>query len=151
MQETVKACIKRRRSPISINTTKKNVLQQFCSTPFFYLKFIKDLSAFPKNPEKAVLMYMYVMASTRMLYYYPDGAYLYEEMHLGCWKDHNTDKSFGTRDFHTILMDDYNGLSLVHCLPGCKNLGFRYAAIEVSEIALEKIIIYLIKCYLCVI
>ena len=54
-------------------------------------------------------------------------------MHLGCWKDGSKDSGFGVRDFHTLLINSYYGLSLVHCLPACKSLGFRYAALDVRK------------------
>ena len=67
---------------------------------------------------------------------------IWNKIYKGCWEDKNVnimfdDSSATTRDFEVYVIQNafvpWYGLTLNRCVPACKTLGYRYAALQVHS------------------
>ena len=56
--------------------------------------------------------------------------YVFTQMFVGCWTELSISNP-DVRDFHTLLVDSWNGMTLAYCIPACKSRGFPIAAVQV--------------------
>ena len=67
---------------------------------------------------------------------------IWNKMYKGCWEDKNVNIMFdassaATRDFEVYVIQNgfvpWYGITLNRCVPACKTLGYRYAALQVHS------------------